>query len=126
MDVVKHASLAENDGVGGGDVCSSRPYVRFLQQSEWQAICHYLKLSQRECEIAIRVLADKSEAQVAFDLGASRHTIHTHIERLYRKLGVGSRCALAARLFETYIHICRSTEFTKTPLASRRPISERG
>jgi DNA-binding CsgD family transcriptional regulator len=42
------------------------------------------------------------EQGLASSLGISRHTVHTHIERLYRKLRVNSRSQLIAAVFVAY------------------------
>ena len=38
------------------------------------------------------------ELAIASDLGISQHTVHTYLERVYRKLAVGSRVALVVRV----------------------------
>ncbi len=78
------------------------PVRSFLTDGQWNTIARALRLSCREAEIAHGLLDDASEAAIADRLGISSHTVHTHIERLYRKLGVGSRCQVAVRLFAAY------------------------
>jgi DNA-binding CsgD family transcriptional regulator len=86
---------------------------------EWRELAESLELSDRELQIAKGVVADLKEATIASRLGISRHTVHTHLERLYRKLGVSSRNALLVRLFSTYIEANRRS----TPAAvSRRDL----
>ncbi|GFE85032.1 hypothetical protein GCM10011487_70320 [Steroidobacter agaridevorans] len=51
------------------------------------------------------MLADLSEAKVAEQLSISVHTVHSHTERLYRKLLVGSRSELVTRIFRTYVQL---------------------
>lgn len=55
-------------------------------------------LSRREREIAALLLTDAKECAIAAHLGISPHTVHTHVARLYRKLGVASRLQLAVWL----------------------------
>lgn len=57
-----------------------------------------LSLSPREVEVARGVLLDEKEFAIALNLGISVHTVHTHLERMYRKLGVSSRLQLAVEL----------------------------
>jgi DNA-binding CsgD family transcriptional regulator len=45
----------------------------------------------------------EDEQGLATSLGISRHTIHTHLERLYRKLRVNSRSQLIAAVFVAYV-----------------------
>jgi DNA-binding CsgD family transcriptional regulator len=79
-----------------------------LDDREWRALARTLRLSPRERQIVERLFDDASEAVIADDLGISPHTVHTHLERLYHKLGVGSRCAVVARVFREYVVACRS------------------
>ena len=70
-----------------------------LSNGQWAALARSLSLSGRELEILQCIFDDSSEAAMALELGISSHTVHTHLERLYRKLGVTSRCAAAVRVF---------------------------
>jgi DNA-binding CsgD family transcriptional regulator len=53
-------------------------------------------LSSREREVAYRVAAGKSNREVAAALFLGEKTIGSHLARIYDKLGVHSRAALAA------------------------------
>ena len=69
----------------------------------WQRIGELLGISPRELEIARHVFDDLTERQIADLLGISRHTVHTHLERLYHKLNVASRVGLLVRVFESFL-----------------------
>lgn len=84
-----------------------RPASTFLTVAQWTSIGLVLRLSPREEEIARHIVDGDDEVHVAHQLGISRHTVHTHIERLYRKLGVNSRCQLVVRLFEAHVLVER-------------------
>lgn len=75
---------------------------------DWPLLAERLKLSDRELEIAKLVVLDLKEFAIAIRLGISSHTVHTHLDRLYRKLGVGSRLQLVVRLASEYIVLVRS------------------
>ncbi len=77
----------------------------FLDGCSWMQICSSLQLSKREAEICNLALKERTEQQIAHELGISAHTVHTHFERLYRKLGVRSRCQLIVCLFRTYMNV---------------------
>jgi len=79
----------------------------FLPVSTWVVISGSLRLSGRESEIAQCILAGCSKEGMAKKLGISDHTVQTHLERLYRKLGVSSRCEVVVRLFATYVSLQR-------------------
>ena len=58
-------------------------------------------LSKREREILQRVADGATTKQVASDLGISPHTVKTHLERIFEKLGANDRAqavAIAIRL----------------------------
>lgn len=54
-------------------------------------------LTPREAEVLAWVAHGETDAQIAERLGISVRTVQKHLERLYRKLGVGSRTAAVAR-----------------------------
>jgi len=69
----------------------------------WDALVRFLALSPREAEIVERILRlDDDEPSIAEHLKISSHTVHTHLERLYRKLKVSSRSQLVTRIFVAY------------------------
>jgi len=89
---------------GGG----ARP-SDLLSAAQWRWVTTSLRLSVRELEIVRLVFDDETEGAIASTLGMSVHTVHTHLERLYRKLGVGSRGALLVRVFAEELAHERST-----------------
>lgn len=68
-----------------------------LSAVAWGSIAQSLDWSPRELEIVQCVFDDLTEAGIAKTLGLSRHTVHTHFERLCRKLGVANRAQLVKR-----------------------------
>jgi DNA-binding CsgD family transcriptional regulator len=93
----------------------------FLPDHAWNAIIRSLGLSTREAEIARLLLADDSrEDSIAAALKISRHTVHTHLERLYRKLRVSSRSQVVARLFSEYVTLADHRRTHLTPARDRR------
>jgi DNA-binding NarL/FixJ family response regulator len=69
----------------------------------WQRVTSVLTLSARESEILQAVFDDQKESCIAANLGISSHTVHTHLERIYRKLHVSSRVELVVRVFAEYL-----------------------
>jgi DNA-binding CsgD family transcriptional regulator len=55
------------------------------------------RLSPSERDVAARVLAGESNAEIARARGVAVRTIANQIASIFRKLGVGSRAELAAR-----------------------------
>jgi DNA-binding CsgD family transcriptional regulator len=66
-------------------------------------VTRVLALSARESDIVKAVFEDQKEYCIAANLGISSHTVHTHLERIYRKLHVSSRVALVVRVFTEYL-----------------------
>ena len=50
-----------------------------------------LGITVRELEILRRLAGSQSQEEIARELTLSRHTIDTHVRKLYRKLKVHSR-----------------------------------
>ena len=57
-----------------------------LSDDAWNAIAESLNLSQRETQIVQGVFDDLKDTAIAEELGISRHTVHTHIRRMYLEL----------------------------------------
>lgn len=77
-----------------------------LLASEWQAIAVCLAFSTRESQVARMLMDDVTEPDIAVRLSISTHTVHAHVERLYRKLLVHSRHQLILRIFNAYLSCC--------------------
>jgi DNA-binding NarL/FixJ family response regulator len=81
---------------------------RVFSPEAWQRVTSVLALSTRESEILKAVFEDQKEHCIAANLGISSHTVHTHLERLYRKLRVSSRVGLVVRVFAEHLRHLRS------------------
>ena len=75
----------------------------FLPSFTWAFLNTRMNLSPREADIIRYLSADEPEASIAHRLGISPHTVHSHVGRLYRKLGVSSRTQVVQRLFAEYV-----------------------
>jgi DNA-binding CsgD family transcriptional regulator len=56
------------------------------------------RLTEAERDVVIHVMGGLSNAQIAERRGASTRTIANQLAAIFRKLGVGSRAELAARV----------------------------
>src|SRR6266498_4146005 len=94
----------------------------FLPEPSWQSIVRSLGLSDREAQVAGLILGDDScESAMAASLSISPHTVHTHLERLYRKLRVTSRCQVVSRIFQQYVNQEAAMETAAAVYVRRRP-----
>jgi DNA-binding CsgD family transcriptional regulator len=91
------ATVVHGDGQAGRGLFS---------QDVWFQISNRLSLSERELQIVQGVFDDQHENQIAQELEISSHTVHTHLERLYHKLGVSSRVELVVRIVKCHLHSC--------------------
>jgi DNA-binding CsgD family transcriptional regulator len=55
-------------------------------------------ITDRECEIILKVIQGKSNADIANELFISLATVKTHLHNIYRKIGVEGRYDLLARV----------------------------
>ena len=79
-----------------------------LSGDAWRALVRHLRLSRREAEIVEWILRHADdEPSIATRMHISSHTVHTHLERLYRKLEVSSRSQLVTKIFVTYTVLSR-------------------
>lgn len=76
-----------------------------LSDSQWCQIADSLRLSPREIEVVQHVFDNDREAVIAEEIGISRHTVHSYLERIYFKLRVASRCELVVRVFQTHLSL---------------------
>lgn len=74
-----------------------------LYEREWNLITDDLELSPREAEVVKLLFAQHTERRIARELGISRHTVHSHLRRIYRKLDVRSRTALLLEVFSALL-----------------------
>lgn len=58
-------------------------------------------LTPREREVAALVARGLTNRQIATELSISERTVHTHLRRILRKLGLGSRAQITAWVIET-------------------------
>ena len=54
------------------------------------------RLTQRERQVARKLVEGFSYASIAAELGVSYHTVNTHVKAIYRKAAVESRARLTA------------------------------
>jgi len=79
--------------------------IEVLSPNTWSTVARQLKLSGREEQIARLILLDERVSVIALELGLSRHTMHSYLGRVYRKLGVNSSCQLAVTVLTACIQL---------------------
>lgn len=105
----------------------AEPGSKMLSETAWAAVAGSLKLSKRHMEIVRGVFDNEKETVIAGDLGISQHTVHTHLDRIYEKVGVTSRQELVRAVLGEFLRltadpgggmppICRCAESSGCPL----------
>ena len=74
-----------------------------FSEQAWREIARSLKLSGQELRIVRGMFDDCTEGTIASNLKISPHTVHTHCERLYRKLAVTDRVRLVLRITDEFL-----------------------
>jgi DNA-binding NarL/FixJ family response regulator len=91
-----------------------------LSDQAWAEIARSLKLSGREVQIVRGLFDDEIEYAIAASLDISPHTVHTHIERLHRKLAVTDRAQLFIRIMTEFLALTASAESALPPICANR------
>ena len=74
-----------------------------LSNDEWRSIAELLDLSGRQQQVVRCIFDGFDETATAKVLGISCHTVHAHLNRLYKKIHVKSRCEMIVRVFLAYL-----------------------
>lgn len=69
----------------------------------WSEIARSLNLSPRELQIVRGIFDDKTEFAIATNLGIAPSTVHTHVERLHRKLAITDRTELVICVMREFL-----------------------
>jgi len=89
-----------------------------LSEEAWKAIGRSLRVTRRELEIVRSVFDDRKELAIADELGISAHTVHTHIQRLHKKLGVVDRISLAVRILNEFFKLTLTFPVVLPPICA--------
>lgn len=91
-DLIKAATLA----IEGKAVIHPALTRAFIEEVQYLERKRDNPLSSRESEILQKVAYGASTKQVAHELGISPHTVKTHLERIFEKLGANDRAQAVA------------------------------
>ena len=91
-----------------------------FSEQAWREIARSLRLSGRELQIVREVFDDQTEFAIAKNLSLSPHTVHTHCERLYHKLGVTDRVKLVLRVTNEFFTLTFTPDSTLPPICANR------
>ena len=81
-----------------------RDPVRLLSREEWKAVMAQLDLAGRAAEILQACFAGATEKDIADDMSISVHTVHEHVKRLYKRIGLTDRRELILLVFAIHLN----------------------
>jgi len=86
----------------------------------WAEISRSLGLSPREMEIAHGVFDNLTEGAIAANLHLSEHTVHAHLNRLFRKLRATTRVQMVLRITSELLILTLSNDSQLPPICRNR------
>jgi DNA-binding CsgD family transcriptional regulator len=87
-----------------------------LTNHAWHEIARTLGISNRELQIVQAVFDNQHEADIAKRFKLSPHTVHMHMNRLFKKLNVKSRTELVLRIVEQMVALTLSETAVLPPI----------
>ena len=96
---------------------------RLLSPAAWAAVGRSLGLSGRELEIVRGVFDDQIEFAIGADLHISPRTVHSHVERLHRKLAITNRAQLVVRVMQEFLALTASAHDGLPPICASHATS---
>ena len=86
----------------------------------WDEVARKLGLSRRELELLRGMFDGLTESAIAINMSISLRTVHTHVERLHRKLHVTHQVALALRVVTEFLKLAGAPGSAVPPICARR------
>lgn len=90
-----------------------------FSEHAWEEIARSLRLSGRELQIVRGIFDDEKDLAIAQRIGISLSTVHTHVERLHRKLAVMDRPQLLLRVMQEFVTLTVSPVNNLPPLCAK-------
>ena len=87
-----------------------------LTDHAWLEISRTLDLTKRELQIVQSVFDNQHEVEIAKCFKLSPHTVHMHMNRLFKKLTVTSRTELVLRIVEQMVALTLSKTAVLPPI----------
>lgn len=91
-----------------------------FSERAWKELAHSLRLSRRELELLRGMFDGLTESAIAAELSISLRTVHTHVERLHRKLQVTHQVALVLKVVVEFLKLAGAPGSGVPPICARR------
>ena len=90
-----------------------------LTEHAWLEIARSLRLTKRELQMVQSIFENLTERAIACQFHISEHTVHTHLNRLFKKLTVTTRTELVLRIMGQMITLTLSQTGVLPPICRR-------
>ena len=90
-----------------------------LSDHAWHEVAKALGITRREQQIVQGVFDNLTENAIGGRLNLTEHTIHTHLNRLFKKLNVTTRTELVLRLIEQFVALTLAETGVLPPICPR-------
>ena len=90
-----------------------------LSAHAWHEIGRTLDITKRGLQIVQAVFDNQHESEIAKRFKISPHTVHMHLNRLFKKLNVTSRTELVLRIVEQMVALTLSETAVLPPICPR-------
>jgi DNA-binding CsgD family transcriptional regulator len=87
-----------------------------LTDHAWHEIGRTMEITKRELQIVQSVFDNQHETDIAKRFKISPHTVHMHLNRLFKKLNVTSRTELVLRIVEQMVALTLSETAVLPPI----------
>ncbi len=77
---------------------NGEPASACLSHEQWEAIAFSLDLSHQQERIVRSIVDGLHEREIGQEMRISTYTVHSHVVRMYQKIGVASRTELMVRI----------------------------
>ena len=90
-----------------------------LSAHAWHEIGRTLDITKRGLQIVQAVFDNQHESEIAKRFKISPHTVHMHLNRLFKKLNVTSRTELVLRIMQEMVALTLSETAVLPPICPR-------
>lgn len=77
----------------------------FFSQAEWDRLIEHLNLPARQAQILDLIIDERSDAEIAIELGIAEPTVRTHVVRLMERFSVDTRIGLVLYIMRAFREI---------------------
>ena len=90
-----------------------------LSDHAWSEIAKALGITKREMQIIQGVFDNLTQKGIASRLNMNEHTVHTHLNRLFKKLNITTRTELVLRIIEQLVALTLAETGVLPPICPR-------